>query len=155
MKYDIDFVYYIVVWNCIHSVLKCVVFFCFCVYNISACNCSNYKIYSDRIKRYQGQHVVQTWNDQPVVVYDYMSRLWTYRYVGVFDKDEYIVPELQNPIQGALKSLLVRHWWSQLISLRSDLLDCYFAMSHTIIEKKLQTVLVQNSSNINEASHHL
>jgi hypothetical protein len=29
--------------------------------------------------------------------------------VGVFDKDEFIVPKLQNPIQGALKSLLVRH----------------------------------------------
>ena len=52
---------------------------------------------------------VQAWNDQQVVVYDCMSRLWTYRYVGVFDKDEFIVPKLQNPIQGALKSLLVRH----------------------------------------------
>jgi hypothetical protein len=51
---------------------------------------SNYKIFSDRIKRYQGQHVVQAWNDQQVVVYDCMSRLWTYRYVGVFDKDEFI-----------------------------------------------------------------
>jgi hypothetical protein len=84
-------------------------FFCFFLYKISVCNCSNYKIFSDRIKRYQGQHVVQAWNDQQVVVYDCISRLWTYRYVGVFDKDEFIVPKLQNPIQGALKSLLVRH----------------------------------------------
>ena len=53
-----------------------------------------------------------------------MSPLWAYRYVGVFDKDEFIVPKLQHPIQGALKSLLVRHRRSKLISLRSDLLDC-------------------------------
>jgi hypothetical protein len=129
------FFYNIVVWNFIHSVLKCVVFF---LYKVSVYNCINYKIYSDRIKRYQGQHVVQAWNDEQVDVYDYMSRLWTYRYVGVFDKDEFIVPELQNPIQGALKSLLERHRWSKLISLRSDLLDCYFAMSHTIIEKNFK-----------------
>ena len=53
-------------------------FFCFFLYKISVCNCSNYKIFSDRIKRYQGQHVVQAWNDQQVVVYDCMSRLWGY-----------------------------------------------------------------------------
>jgi len=85
-------------------------FLCFLfLYKIGVHNCSNYKILSDRIKRYQGQNAVQAWNDQQVVVYDCMSRLWTYRYVGVFDKDEFIVPKLQNPIQGALKSLLVRH----------------------------------------------
>jgi hypothetical protein len=54
--------------------------------------------------------------------FHFLSRLWTNRYVGVFDKDEFIVPRLQNPIQGALKSLLVRHRWSKLISLRSDCL---------------------------------
>jgi len=71
----------------------CFVCFLF-LYKIGVCNCSNYKILSDRIKRYQGQHTVQAWNDQQVVVYDCMSRLWKYRYVGVFDKDEFIVLNL-------------------------------------------------------------
>ena len=62
---------------------------------------------ADQIKRYQGQHVVQSWNDQQVVLYDCTCRLWTYRYVGVFDKDEFIVPKLKSPIQGALRSYLV------------------------------------------------
>ena len=84
-------------------------FFIFFIYEIGVCNCSNYKILSDRIKRYQGQNAVKAWNDRQVVVYDCMSHQWTYRYVGVFDKDECIVPKLQTPIQGALKSLLVRH----------------------------------------------
>jgi hypothetical protein len=44
--------------------------------------------------------------------------------LGVFDKDEFIVQKLQNPIQGALKSLIVRHRSSNLISLTSDLHDC-------------------------------
>ena len=37
------------------------------------------------------------------VAYDCMFRLWTYRYVGVFDEEKCIVPKLQNPIQGSLK----------------------------------------------------
>ena len=45
-------------------------FLFFFLFKISVYNCSNYKIFSDRIKRYQGQHVVQAWNDQQVVVYD-------------------------------------------------------------------------------------
>ena len=49
----------------------------------------------------------QAWNDEELLVFDCLSRLSSYKYIGIYDKDEYIVPELKAPIQGSLKSFLV------------------------------------------------
>ena len=64
-------------------------------------------LFSDRYPRIQGIQQVQAWNDQQVVVFDCLSRLSTYKYIGLYDKDEYIVPELKTPILGSLKSFVV------------------------------------------------
>ena len=64
--------------------------------------------FSDRISRPKGgMFNLQGWNDEELLVFDCISRLSTYKYIGVYDKDEYIVPELRTPIQGSLKSFLV------------------------------------------------
>ena len=64
--------------------------------------------FSDRISRPKGgMFNLQGWNDEELLVFDCISRLSTYKYIGVYDKDEYIVPELKTPIQGSLKSFLV------------------------------------------------
>ena len=64
-------------------------------------------LFADRYPRTQGIQQVQAWNDQQVVVFDCLSRLSTYKYIGLYDKDEYIVPELKTPFQGSLKSFVV------------------------------------------------
>ena len=64
-------------------------------------------LFADRYPRIQGIQQVQAWNDQQVLVFDCLSRLSTYKYIGLYDKDEYIVPELKTPLQGSLKSFVV------------------------------------------------
>ena len=41
------------------------------------------------------------------VINNYRPGFSTYKYIGLYDKDEYIVPELKTPLQGSLKSFVV------------------------------------------------
>ena len=49
-------------------------------------------VFSDSPKREVGQKNAQAWNDEHVLVYHCYERLVNYRFVGIIDLDEFIVP---------------------------------------------------------------
>ena len=59
-----------------------------CIYhNVSSLCCV-----SDSPKRMVGQKIPQAWNDEQVVVYHCFDRLFNFKYVGIIDMDEFLVP---------------------------------------------------------------
>ena len=51
------------------------------------------------MKSYIGLHYFQAWQDEQVAVYDCQERLFKYKYIGVTDIDEFIVPYAYTTIQ--------------------------------------------------------
>ena len=47
---------------------------------------------SGSLKRQVGQKNSQAWNDEQVLVYHCFDRLFNFKYVGIIDLDEFIVP---------------------------------------------------------------
>lgn len=60
--------------------------------------------FSDGKKRYVGVKNFQSWNDEQIAVYDCQGKLSGYKYMGLYDVDEYIHAPLDNDIL----SLMVR-----------------------------------------------
>ena len=48
--------------------------------------------FSDNPKRSVGQKNAQVWNDEHVTIYHCHDRLINYKFVGVLDFDEFIIP---------------------------------------------------------------
>ena len=59
---------------------------------------------SDQVKSYISVNVPQAWQDEQVTVYDCQERLFRYKYIGVTDIDEFIVPYAYATLQEVIVS---------------------------------------------------
>ncbi|XP_053396878.1 uncharacterized protein LOC123551414 [Mercenaria mercenaria] len=62
--------------------------------------------YADTVAHRPGMKTVQAWNDEQILVYDCQSRLRGYKYVGVIDMDEFIVPVTDRNFENMLGRLI-------------------------------------------------
>ena len=60
--------------------------------------------FTDQVKSYISVNVHQAWQDEQVAVYDCQERLFRYKYVGVTDIDEFIVPYAYTTLQEVIVS---------------------------------------------------
>ena len=65
---------------------------------------SSIYMFTDQIKAYIGVNVRQAWEDEQVAVYDCQERLFRYKYIGLTDIDEFIVPYAYTTLQEVIVS---------------------------------------------------
>ncbi|KAL4232763.1 hypothetical protein ACF0H5_007451 [Mactra antiquata] len=63
----------------------------------------------DGKKRYVGVKNMQGWNDEQVAVYDCQGRLSGYKYIGLYDTDEFIYPKLDSDMLSLMRTLETQH----------------------------------------------
>ena len=65
---------------------------------------SSIYMFTGQVKSYIGLNVRQAWEDEQVAVYDCQERLFRYKYIGLTDIDEFIVPYAYTTLQEVIVS---------------------------------------------------
>ncbi|KAK3578807.1 hypothetical protein CHS0354_030228 [Potamilus streckersoni] len=88
----------------------------------------------DKYRRMVGQKSMQAWNDEQVPVFDCLERLRGYKYMGILDLDEFILPVNEPSIPKLLARLFSKDPWAAGFSFNVHIFVTSWGMTNASAE---------------------